>query len=122
MCTHSSGTIPASSQASNELSTASFTAVSKALRGLSNPSKWRFFAKNSLTEISRCFAAMDSAVTRWRDCPSELIALIVSYFSSIFSRFGDANRGADHTQAAQSIYKGQRMQNRDLQNAIRSKP
>src|SRR5580765_5089261 len=58
------GNVPASSQASSELSTASLTAVSSALRGLSNPSKWRFLAKNSLTEISRCFAAIASAVLR----------------------------------------------------------
>src|SRR5215471_15867099 len=64
MWTQSSGTIPASSQASRELSTASFTAVSSALRGLSNPSRWRFLAKNSLTEMSRCLAAIASAVVR----------------------------------------------------------
>jgi len=34
-----------------------------ALRGLSNPSRWRFFRKNSETEISRCFFAMLSAVS-----------------------------------------------------------
>jgi len=44
---------PASSQASSELSTASLTVVSRALRGLSKPSRCRFLAKNSLTEISR---------------------------------------------------------------------
>ena len=58
--------IPASSQASSELSTASFTVVSSALRGLSKPSKWRFFAKNSLTEMSRCLVAIASAVVRRR--------------------------------------------------------
>ena len=57
--------MPASSQASSELSTASLTAVSSALRGLSNPSRWRFFVKNSLTEISRCCLASCSAVRRW---------------------------------------------------------
>ena len=56
----------ASSQASMELSTASLTVVSSALRGLSNPSKCRFLAKNSLTEMSRCEAAIDSAVARLR--------------------------------------------------------
>ena len=46
--------------------------VSSALRGLSNPSRCRFLAKNSLTEMSRCLLAIDSAVTptsrpcRWR--------------------------------------------------------
>jgi hypothetical protein len=58
------GRMPASSQASSELSTASFTVVSRAFRGLSNPSRWRFFAKNSETEISRCFFAIDSAFSR----------------------------------------------------------
>ena len=56
--------MPASSQASSELSTASFTVVSRALAGLSNPSRWRFFVKNSLTEISRCREAIVSAVAR----------------------------------------------------------
>ena len=56
--------MPASSQASSELSTASLTVVSSALAGLSNPSRCRFFVKNSLTEISRCFEAIDSAVAR----------------------------------------------------------
>ena len=48
-----SGTTPASSQASMELSTASFTAVSSARRGESKPSRCRFLRKNSETEISR---------------------------------------------------------------------
>src|ERR1044072_5666420 len=54
--------MPASSQASSELSTASFTAVRRAFLGLSKPSRGLFFAKNSLTDMSRCFAAIDSAV------------------------------------------------------------
>ena len=64
MITVMSGSIPASSQASRLLSTASFTVVSNAFRGLSNPSRWRFLAKNSETEMSRCFAAIVSAVAR----------------------------------------------------------
>ncbi len=68
-CTQISGTMPASSQASSELSTASLTVVSSALRGLSKPSRWRFLAKNSLTEISRCLAAIASAVARRRGWP-----------------------------------------------------
>ena len=56
--------MPASSQASSELSTASLTVVSKALRELSKPSKCRFLAKNSLTDTSRCLVAIDSAVAR----------------------------------------------------------
>src|ERR1051326_2557503 len=64
MMTATSGRIPASSQASSELSTASFTAVNNAFRGLSNPKRWRFLAKNSETQIARCFAAGVSAVTR----------------------------------------------------------
>src|SRR5438552_18861685 len=75
MCTQISGTIPASSHASKELSTASFTAVSSALRGLSNPSRCRFLAKNSLTEISRCFVAIVSAVMRRRVLPLTSIAI-----------------------------------------------
>ena len=62
--TRSSGRIEASSQASSELSTASLMVVSSAFEGLSKPSRWRFLAKNSETEISRCFEAIDSAVTR----------------------------------------------------------
>src|SRR5215467_1646466 len=58
--------MPASSQASSELSTASLTAVRRAFLGLSKPSKCLFFAKNSLTDISRCLAAIDSAVTARR--------------------------------------------------------
>ncbi len=53
MWTQISGRMPASSQASRALSTASLTVVSRALRGLSKPSRWRFLAKNSLTEMSR---------------------------------------------------------------------
>src|ERR1019366_617803 len=56
--------MPASSQASSELSTASFTVVSSAFAGLSKPSRWRFLVKNSLTEISLCLVAIDSAVAR----------------------------------------------------------
>ena len=51
--TQISGRMPASSQASSELSTASLTLVSRAFRGESKPSRWRFLAKNSLTEMSR---------------------------------------------------------------------
>src|SRR5215471_12856606 len=58
--------MPASSQASRELSTASLTAVSRAFLGLSKPSRCLFLAKNSLTDMSRCFAAIDSAVTARR--------------------------------------------------------
>src|SRR5262245_5316302 len=64
MTTVTFGRIPASSQASSELSTASLTVVSSALRGLSNPSRCRFFAKNSLTAISFCLRAIVSAVSR----------------------------------------------------------
>ena len=51
--TVTSGRIPASSQASSALSTASLTQVNSAFRGLSKPSRCRFFVKNSETEISR---------------------------------------------------------------------
>src|SRR5688572_1187281 len=60
----SSGRMPASSQASRELSTASLMVVRSALDGLSKPRRWRFFAKNSETEISRWPLAMSSALAR----------------------------------------------------------
>src|SRR5205809_8147143 len=59
--TRTSGRMPASSAASSALSTASLTQVRSALRGLSNPSRWRFFVKNSETEISRCRAPIATA-------------------------------------------------------------
>src|SRR5262250_3663622 len=58
-----SGRIPASSQASSALSTASFTQVRRALRGLSKPSRCRFLVKNSETEISRWRAPISTAET-----------------------------------------------------------
>src|SRR5947207_14081756 len=74
--------MPASSQASSELSTASLTAVRRAFLGLSKPSRCLFFAKNSLTEMSRCFAAIDSAVTARRlGCaPVSLTFAIIPFF------------------------------------------
>lgn len=56
--------MPASSHASSELSTASFTLVRSAFLGESKPSRCRFFAKNSLTEISRCPVASFWALAR----------------------------------------------------------
>src|SRR5689334_19312534 len=53
--------MPASSAASSALSTASLTQVRSALRGLSNPSRWRFLVKNSETEISRWRAPISTA-------------------------------------------------------------
>src|SRR5579872_3283270 len=80
--------MPASSQASSELSTASFTAVNRAFLGLSNPRRCRFFAKNSLTEISRCLAAIDSAVTARRlGCSSVSFTLGMFVYSSIVPEF-----------------------------------
>src|SRR5688572_12031995 len=61
--TMTSGRIPASSDASSALSTASLTQVRSALRGLSNPSRCRFLVKNSETEISRCRAPISTADT-----------------------------------------------------------
>src|SRR5215510_12564937 len=58
-----SGRIPASSHASSALSTASLTQVKRALRGLSKPSRCRFFVKNSETEISRWRAPISTAET-----------------------------------------------------------
>src|SRR5437773_517787 len=59
--TTTSGRIPASSDASSALSTASFTQVRSALRGLSKPRRWRFLVKNSETEISRWRAPISTA-------------------------------------------------------------
>src|SRR5262245_16586999 len=61
--TTTSGRMPASSQASRALSTASLTQVSNAFRGLSKPSKWRFLVKNSETDIYRCRAPISAADT-----------------------------------------------------------
>src|SRR6266540_1342013 len=61
--TTTSGRIPASSQASRALSTASLTQVSSAFRGLSKPRRCRFLVKNSDTEISRCRAPISTAET-----------------------------------------------------------
>src|SRR5256712_7458201 len=61
--TTTSGRIPASSQAFSAVSTPSFTQVSSAFRGLSNPRRCRFLVKNSETEISRCRAPNSTAVT-----------------------------------------------------------
>src|SRR5262245_18601617 len=73
--TSTSGRMPPSSHASSALSTASLTQVSSALRGLSKPSRCRFFVKNSETEISRCRAPISTAVICccdggffWTDC------------------------------------------------------
>jgi len=62
--TRMSGRIPASSQASRELSTPSLTVVSSAFDGLSKPSRCRFLAKNSETEMSRCCFARSLALER----------------------------------------------------------
>src|SRR5262245_40574269 len=61
--TTTSGRMPASSAASRALSTASFTHVRSALRGLSKPRRWRFLVKNSETEISRWRAPISTADT-----------------------------------------------------------
>src|SRR5215467_7568282 len=79
--------MPASSQASSELSTASLTAVRRAFLGLSKPSRCLFFAKNSLTDMSRCFAAMDSAVTARRFGCSPVLLAAIFVCSSILPDF-----------------------------------
>ena len=76
-----SGRTPASSHASSELSTASLIVVSRAFCGLSKPSKWRFFAKNSEIEISRCAEAIWSAV--------RCFDFTKMYFSFVFYHFGE---------------------------------
>jgi len=82
--------MPASSQASRELSTASLTAVRRAFLGLSKPSRCLFFAKNSLTDMSRCFAAIDSAVTarRFHCSPVSLTFGIFVFFHFAGLYFG----------------------------------
>src|SRR5579864_2061972 len=80
--------MPASSQASSELSTASLTAVRRAFLGLSKPSRCLFFAKNSLTDMSRCFAAIDSAVTAQRfGCSPVSLTFGIFVCSSILPDF-----------------------------------
>ena len=98
MWTQISGRMPASSQASRALSTASLTVVSRALRGLSKPSRWRFLAKNSLTEMSRWLAAIDWAVARrrlavfrWFRLPIRAVGVAVDFGVQLVvvdSRFG----------------------------------
>ena len=61
--TVTSGRMPASSEASRALSTASLTQVSSAFRGLSKPRRCRFLVKNSETEISRWRAPISTAET-----------------------------------------------------------
>ena len=59
--TTTSGRMPASSEASSALSTASLTQVRSAFLGLSKPSRWRFLVKNSDTEMSRWRAPSSAA-------------------------------------------------------------
>jgi len=80
--------MPASSQASSELSTASFTVVSSALAGLSKPSRCRFLVKNSLTEISRWRDAMVSAVARRLGTTSSVTGLPASWSGERVSSTG----------------------------------
>src|SRR5438093_4815912 len=61
--TTTSGRMPASSEASSALSTASLTQVRSAFLGLSKPSRWRFLVKNSETEIARWRAPISTADT-----------------------------------------------------------
>jgi hypothetical protein len=63
------GSIIASSQASSELSTASFTAVIKTLVWLSKPRICLFLSKNSATEISFCSLAILSAIDWLNEVP-----------------------------------------------------
>src|SRR5438552_7781745 len=65
--------MPASSAASSALATASLTQVRSALRGLSKASRWRFFVKNSETEISRWRAPISTA---------EMVAVGLAGFAS----------------------------------------
>ena len=62
MLTMISGSIPASSHASRELSTPSLTAVSRLRGAESKPSICLFFSKNSAILMARCFFASSSAI------------------------------------------------------------
>src|SRR5436305_1532477 len=83
---------------------ASFTAVRRAFLGLSKPSRCLFFAKNSLTDMSRCFAAIDSAVTalRFGCLPVSLTLGIFSVFFH-FAAFPSAGWSAIRTLAANGL-------------------
>ena len=94
MCTQISGRMPASSQASSELSTASFTLVSSALRGESKPSRWRFLAKNSLTEMSRWPAASVWAVARRLAGGLAAVAVGLAVLSATAALSADAGAAA----------------------------
>src|SRR4030095_3894558 len=77
------GRMPASSQASRELSTASFTVVSRALAGVSNPRRCLVLVKNVLGEMSRCLWAIDSAVARLGGFGVSSAALMIRQVSII---------------------------------------
>jgi len=62
MWTMTSGRMAASSHASSELSTASFTPMMSDFTCESNPRICRFLSKNSETDISFCFFASSSAI------------------------------------------------------------
>src|SRR5205807_3343218 len=95
--------MPASSQASSELSTASLTAVRRAFLGLSKPSRCLFFAKNSLTDMSRCFAAIDSAVTARRfGCSAVSLTLGIFVRSSILPDLRWYSSEADQDRMSES--------------------
>jgi hypothetical protein len=87
-----SGWMRASSQASRLLSTASLTAVSSALRGLSKPSRWRFLVKNSDTEISRWRLAIDSAVSAARPFLSALSFAALAALASVILSVSGSKR------------------------------
>ncbi len=84
------GQDPGFLQASRELSTASLIVVSRAC-GLSNPRRWRFLAKNSETEMSRCWWP---STRRRRVCVtiSGSICGIVLRSPSVVSRSGSRRR------------------------------
>ena len=110
MWTQISGRMPASSQASRALSTASLTVVSRALRGLSKPSRWRFLAKNSLTEMSRWLAAIEWAVARRRGrsaLPSPLpLPLELATESGVTKRWGRVDFKAASTDTLKTPLNG----------------
>src|SRR5436853_7515458 len=110
--------MPASSQASSELSTASLTAVRRAFLGLSKPSRCLFFAKNSLTDMSRCFAAIDSAVTARRfGCSPVSLTFGIFVCSSILPDLIWCSSRTDHDQMSEPALKA-RPQNTEDESAV----
>src|SRR5215475_8021162 len=102
-----SGRIPASSQASSALSTASLTQVSSAFRGLSNPRRCRFLVKNSETEISRWRAPISTADTAGLDTADP-----VGFGAATTSDFDTAEAAGFDLVARRRVFEGVRLRAR----------